>query len=266
MKELPDYLFDLGVRCGIAVDRVQIINQINSYFAFNRKNIVCYWDDETEDFLFTHFNEDNTILKETTINDFSFGTVRRLLYVIRELFRVELARVDWRSVQKILHTVIMVQIVDMDGKRIYTVHNNLEIPYSVPLDRARLPGHYLDSLQIGNVIPVFVRELEFTSDGITIKASPHSVKIPELLLVEAITEEGDAVGYLRCIKRVVGKYSLMAADRYIDKLAIKRVSRMLHERITIRKLSEEEAVDLFEKKRLSLKEIKTKRKRYAKKF
>jgi hypothetical protein len=264
MKELSDYLFDLGVKYEVDADRVLIINHINSYFALNRRNVICYWDEDLEEFCFAQYDDGNKLISDgKTIRDFSFSVVRRLLWHIRILFKTEAARLtDLKSARKILYTVVAAQIINIDNKTVYTVYYVDNTPFSIPITLDRLPEHYRRSLFIGKLIPLYVRELTFTNkDSVEVKANPFSRRIPELLIEGGMREEGYSIGYIKCVKRILGKYSKIVTDRFIDKLVIKSVSRTLKERITIKHLSEDEVEKLLERKTLSLSEIRIKNRR-----
>jgi hypothetical protein len=261
MKELSKYLSDLGIKYGVEADRVLVINHINSYFALFRKNIICYWDEDNQEFGFGHYDKENRVIKEAAISDFSFGTVRSLLWHIRAFFKTESLKTDWRRVKKIQHTVLMGQIYDIKDDGIHIVYYLEGLPIVMNLPNNTVTPNYKKTLKTGDIIPLYVCAVKFADSGIEVKTNPYSKKIPEFLIKTAMKDNGYSLGYLKCNKRVLGKFSTLVTDSIIDKMVIKSVSRILKERITIRHLDENEAERLFVKKTLLLEEIKIKRRR-----
>jgi hypothetical protein len=121
----------------------------------------------------------------------------------------------------------------MDNKYIHTVCNLNSISYYILIPLERVPESYLKKLQIGESIALYAYRVLRNKANLTIMANPHDKRIPELLIKSAMRESGYPIGNIKCKKRILGYFSILVTDKPIDKEVIKKVSRILKERITI---------------------------------
>ncbi|MDR2104980.1 MAG: hypothetical protein LBP51_04405 [Deferribacteraceae bacterium] len=242
--ELSEYLFELEIKFGVEVDRVMIVNHINSYFARYRKgDIFCRM--ENGEYYFAHYRR-NEFHRECTIAEMNMNTVKSLLRHIRSFYETEAYLMQgWREARALLHQVVLSNVQHVDDKEIFTVHQSGEISYSLKFSTARLPKSYLSKITAGGTIPLYVSAVDINKAELKIEANPYSMRIPEAIITKIMSEEGRRVGYLRSIKRLVGRFSNIASEVIIDKNMVEEAGNIIGEKISIHHLTAEQLHEIL---------------------
>jgi hypothetical protein len=163
----------------------------------------------------------------------------------------------WANAKTMRHKTVFCTVLAINADRgsflAELYHNGMEYLTDVPT--GRLPKEYIARLAIGMRLPLYVISADIDVQyNITILANPYSTRIPEMVTKNLVSEAGGESGYIRCVRRILGKFSKIISEHYIAPEIVRKASDLINgESINIYHLSDEELDGLLNTKIYSLK-------------
>jgi hypothetical protein len=143
-----------------------------------------------------------------------------------------------------LGKVIECRVMSVNNDSINAVFEDMPVRCAM----SRVPKPIRGRIKVGSKVPIYMAKVEFDH----FEGNFYSKQIPEQLLKSRMSYMSDL--YLRCVFRKAGEFSKVISSRRIDRSAIEKIEKLLHERIYVTVLTYEQLENIKDGK-LSLKQF-----------